>query len=416
MKYLVVGSGGREHALAWRLRQDGSASEVYVAPGNGGIEEKFRVPLDQTDFPGLEKFCLAKKIDVVLVGPEAPLVEGIVDFFKEKKIPIFGPSQKAAGLEGSKLFAKYIMEKYNIPTARHYDFLGPTKLLKYIEQASFPLVIKLDGLAAGKGVSLPEDKEEALDFINKNVSGTTKVFVEDFLPGEEASVFGISDGDQVISFLPAQDHKRIFEGDQGPNTGGMGAYAPAPIMTKDLLLRVENEILKPTIQGMKQEGIPFKGVLYAGLMIKGNDLKVLEYNVRFGDPEIQAILPLLENRLGDIIEGAISGSLEKVSLSFKKKQAITVVLASGGYPGTYVKGKEITGLDQVDKEVLVFQAGTKEKAGKIYTNGGRVLNLTSIDDSLVKAKEKVYQEIEKISFADCFYRKDIAHRALSLQR
>ena len=412
MNYLVIGSGGREHALAWRLKQDGSASRVYVAPGNGGILPENQVNINPLDFNEVAKACLDKKIDVVLVGPEAPLVEGLVDFLEKEKIPVFGPTKKAAQLEGSKLFAKSIMEKYDIPTAGHKDFKGPEKLLDYLEEvSSWPIVIKLDGLAAGKGVCLPENKEETLNFIKENVNSETKIFVEDFLEGEEVSVFGISDGKNVLSFLPAQDHKRIFEGDQGPNTGGMGAYAPTPLVGEGFLQEVEDKVLKPTILGMEQEGFPFKGVLYAGLIVKEKQIKVLEYNVRFGDPEIQALLPLLDNRLGEIIEGSINGSLDKVKLSFKDKKALTVVLASGGYPGGYEKGKEITGIDQVDEDILVFHAGTKEENGQIYTNGGRVLNVTALDVSLSKAKDKVYQAIEKINFDKMFYRKDIAYRA-----
>jgi len=413
MKYCVIGSGGREHTIAWRLLNDGSASEVYVLPGNGGIEDRFRVDIPINDFPAIEKFCIEKDIDTIIVGPEAPLVEGIVDYFLEKNIPVFGPTKKAAMLEGSKLFAKMIMEKYGVPTAAHDDFTDKELLREHIQSRNdFPLVIKLDGLAAGKGVCVAMDKKEALDFIAENVAEGQKVFVEEFIDGEEASVLGISDGETILTFTAAQDHKRIFDGDTGPNTGGMGAYAPAPVMDAAKLERVYNEVLKPTIDGMRSEGIPFRGILYAGIITKGDDIKVLEFNVRFGDPEAQVILPLLNEKLGDIIQGSIQGTLGSMNITFREKHAITVVMASGGYPGSYDKGKIITGLDAVSDDVIVFHAGTKNDNGTILTSGGRVLNVTAVGDSLVDAREMVYREIQKIRFDGAFYRKDIAHRAL----
>ncbi len=414
MKYLVVGSGGREHALAWRLMSDGSASEVYVAPGNGGIEDSYRADISRDDFDGILRLARDKKIDLVVVGPEAPLAAGLVDYLEENGIRTFGPSKKAAQLEGSKLFAKYIMEKYNVPTCRHWDFTGKKELIEHINGVTdFPLVIKLDGLAAGKGVGIPENRDEAMDFINRMVEDDSKSFVEEYLSGEEASILGISDGETIKSMVSAQDHKRIYDGDRGPNTGGMGAYAPAPVMTPERLKKVHETILRPTIEGMKKEGIPFKGVLYAGLMISGNDINVLEFNVRFGDPEIQAVLPLLNGRLGDVLIAAVEGNLHNVDLSFREKHAITVVISSGGYPLDYEKGKEIRGLDTVSKDLIVFHAGTKRENGKIYTNGGRVLNVTGTGESISAARDFVYGEIDKISFDGAFYRKDIAYRALT---
>lgn len=413
MKYCVIGSGGREHTIAWRLLHDGSASEVYVLPGNGGIEDRFRVDIPINDFPAIEKFCFEKKIDTIIVGPEAPLVEGIVDYFLEKKIPVFGPTKKAAMLEGSKLFAKMIMEKYGVPTAAHADFTDKKLLTEHIQsQNEYPLVIKLDGLAAGKGVCVAMDKAEALHFIAENVGEGQKVFVEEFIDGEEASVLGISDGETILTFTAAQDHKRAFDGDTGPNTGGMGAYAPAPVMDAAKLDRVYKEVLKPTIDGMRSEGIPFRGILYAGIITRGDDIKVLEFNVRFGDPEAQVILPLLNEKLGDIIQGSIQGTLGSMNITFQKKHALTVVMASGGYPGSYEKGKVISGLDSVSDDIMVFHAGTKNDGGAIVTSGGRVLNVTAVGDSLIDARERVYNEIEKIRFDGSFYRKDIAHRAL----
>ncbi|HOS38241.1 MAG TPA: phosphoribosylamine--glycine ligase [Spirochaetota bacterium] len=413
MKYLVIGSGGREHALAWRLLADGSADEVFVAPGNGGIEERFRVNIAIDDFAGIERFCRDSAIDIVVVGPEAPLVAGLVDFLTGKKIPAFGPTAAAARLEGSKLFAKFIMEKYGVPTAGHRDFSSKADLLAHIETiADYPIVIKLDGLAAGKGVGIPESKAEAIDFIERNVKDGAKVFVEDFLAGEEASVLGISDGETVLPFIAAQDHKRAYDGDRGPNTGGMGAYAPAPVARDAVLERVRREVLVPVVQGMKAEGCPFKGILYAGVIIDGDSIKVLEFNVRFGDPEAQVILPLLNGRLGDFLQASIAGSLHECELSFKRMSAITVVMASGGYPDDYRKGIPITGLDAVSEDLIVFHAGTRMENGACVTSGGRVLNVTALGESFQAARDTVYGEIGKIRFEGAHFRKDIGHRAM----
>jgi phosphoribosylamine---glycine ligase len=417
MKYLVIGSGGREHAICWRLLNDGSAKEVYAAPGNGGIADIFRVNIKADDFAGIAKFCAVKKIDIVIVGPEGPLVDGVVDYLNKEKIPAFGPVKAAAMLEGSKLFAKYIMNKYNIPTAGHYEFNSKDSLIKHIKSIrEFPVVIKLDGLAAGKGVGIPETQEEALEFINLNVTDNTKVFVEDYIDGEEASILGISDGDTIIPLVTAQDHKRIFDGDKGPNTGGMGAYAPAPLVDKQMLERIQKEILTPTINAMKSEGVPFKGVLYAGMIIKGNNIKVLEFNARFGDPETQVIVPLLNEKLGDIFERSINGNLSNFSITFQDKYAVTVVMSSGGYPGSYVKGKEITGLETLSDRIVAFHAGTESTNGRYYTSGGRVLNITALGKDLPEARDIIYSEIDKIKFEGAFYRKDIGHRALKYFR
>jgi phosphoribosylamine---glycine ligase len=316
-------------------------------------------------------------------------------------------------LEGSKLFAKTIMERYKIPTAAHIDFTEKKNILEYIEGIkTYPIVIKLDGLAAGKGVGIPGDRKEAIDFVVNNAREDTKVFIEDFIDGEEASVLGVSDGNSILSFVAAQDHKRIFDGDNGPNTGGMGAYAPAPVVNETTLKLVHDTILQPTIDGMKKEGIPFKGILYAGLIIKGDIIKVLEFNARFGDPETQVILPLLNGKLGDLIQGSINGNLSAMNISFMDKHAISVVMSSGGYPGDYKKGVEIMGLDSVSNEIMIFHAGTKRENNIVYTNGGRVLNVTAIGNSLIKARQKVYDEIGRISFKGAHYRKDIAYRAL----
>jgi len=413
MKILVIGSGGREHALFWRLQTDGSASEIYALPGNAGIDDRFRVNISMSDHAAITDFCRSKTIDLVVVGPEAPLVEGLVDHLEKEHIPAFGPKKDAARLEGSKLFAKYIMEKYNVPTAAHWDFVGKDKLLTFIDTIKeYPVVIKLDGLAAGKGVGIPLNRDEAVAFINENVKADTPVFIEEFIDGEEASVLGISDGERVYPLVAAQDHKRAFDGDNGPNTGGMGAYAPAPVVTDDLMEKIRLQVLQPVVDGMKKEGCEFKGILYAGMMIKGKDIKVLEFNVRFGDPETQVILPLYDGKLGELFMASVQGKLTKDIVKFKSAHAMTVVVASGGYPGTYEKGKEITGLDHVSDDIIVFHAGTTHKNGKVVTDGGRVLTVTAIADTLKQAKDKIYGEIGKITFDGAFYRKDIGHRAL----
>jgi len=413
MKFLVIGSGGREHAIAWRLLDDGSASEIYVAPGNGGIDDKHRIDLQADDFEGIKSFCKEKKIDLVVIGPEVPLVNGLADFLEENGIRVFGPSKKAAMIEGSKLFAKRIMETYSVPTAGHWDFTGSKSLIEFIEtQDKYPLVIKLDGLAAGKGVGIPQNKAEALAFVGENVKADSRVFVEEFLDGEEASVLSISDGTTVIPFVAAQDHKRVFDGDKGPNTGGMGAYAPAPVVTPERMKFIKERVLQPVIDGMRSEGIPFKGILYAGVMISGDKITVLEFNARFGDPETQVILPLLDVKLGDLLNAAVDGNLGKIDLKFKNAHAMTVVVAAGGYPGSNDKGKVITGFDKVSDKLIVFHAGTVNKNGNILSNGGRVLNVTSIGKTLKEAQQNIYDEIGKLEFEGSFYRKDIGYRAL----
>ncbi len=412
MRYLVIGSGGREHTIAWRLLNDKSADQVFLLPGNGGVDPHFCININPKDHKSVIGFCKKNNIDLVVVGPEAPLVDGLVDSLNQADIPTFGPSGRAAMLEGSKLYAKQIMEKYNVPTAEYHILSGKKAILEFIDKnEKYPLVIKLDGLAAGKGVGIPQNKEEAFDFISQNINDKTKVFIEEYLDGEEASVLGISDGYNIFPLVAAQDHKRIFDGDKGLNTGGMGAYAPAPIITEAMMQRVQKEVLDPVVKGMQQEGTPFKGVLYAGLMIKGQDIKVLEFNVRFGDPEAQVILPLLKGKLGDIFISSIKGGLRVEMLKCTDQHAITVVLASGGYPGAYEKDKVITGLENVSKDGIVFHAGTRREGDEILTDGGRVLAVTALADDLVSAKDKVYNEIKKISFEKSFYRKDIGHRA-----
>mgnify|MGYP000904632227 CR=1 FL=1 len=413
MKYCIIGSGGREHAIAWRLMYDGSADEVYVLPGNGGIEDTYRRNIHAGDFKEISDFCTKKKIDMVVVGPEIPLVAGLVDYLDGQRIPAFGPTKKAAMIEGSKIFAKQIMKNYGIPTGDYREFSRRADLVEYITTCdTYPIVIKLDGLAAGKGVGIPENRREAMQFIDDMVKGDMRVFVEEFLEGEEASVLGISDGDTVLPLVAAQDHKRIYDGDRGLNTGGMGAYAPAPIMDRRKMQRVLDEVLAPAVRGMKKEGIPFKGILYAGLIISGDSIRVLEFNARFGDPETQVILPLLKNRLGDLFQGSVSGTLKGQTIEFDDRYAVTVVLASGGYPGNYEKGKRIHIPGTMADDVLLFHAGTEQKDGAVYTSGGRVLNVTATGATFYEAKEKAYEAVKKISFEGMYFRKDIGHRAL----
>jgi len=413
MRYLVIGSGGREHVIYWRLLFDGSASEVFVAPGNGGIDPAHCVNINLNRHNDIIEFCKNKKIDFVVIGPEAPLADGVADTLSASGIPVFGPSAKAAKIEGSKIFAKEIMEKSKVPTASHRDFTGKKEIIEFIANCKkYPIVIKLDGLAAGKGVVVAENEEQAMEFVSESVKDNSLLFVEDFLEGEEASVLGISDGETILPFISAQDHKRIYDGDKGPNTGGMGAYAPAPVAGKDVIERVGREIHKPVIDVMKNQGIPFKGILYAGLMI-GKENNVLEFNARFGDPEAQVLLPLIDGKIGDLFIASYEGKLKEGMLKFTDKHAITVVMASKGYPSDYEKGKLITGLDSVSNDILVFHAGTVRNGNGIFTNGGRVLAVTAVADSLEKARDKVYSEIDKIQFEGAHYRKDIGYRAFN---
>lgn len=413
MNYLVIGNGGREHAIYWRLKTDGSAERVYVAPGNGGIEPADCVAIGQNDFAAIAEFCTTNSIDMVVVGPEAPLSLGITDYLEAKGIAVFGPSKAAAQLEASKLFAKHIMKKYGVPTAAHHEFTHKNDLIEFVRKtAHFPMVIKLDGLAAGKGVGIPNNLGEALLFIEENVREGVTVFVEDFITGEEASILGISDGYNIFPFIAAQDHKRVFDGDEGPNTGGMGAYAPAPVANTAMLERVRREVLQPVIDGMRSEGIIYKGILYAGMMIDSGTISVLEFNARFGDPETQVLLPLLNGKLGDLFWASVKGGLTASMLSFKDEHCLAVVMASKGYPGEYPKGIPILGLKQVS-DGIVFHAGTKRDDGQnILTDGGRVLAVSAKGDTLQAAHDLAYNELKKVSFDGAHYRTDIGHRAL----
>ncbi len=421
MKILVIGSGGREHALVWKIKQSSLVRQIFCAPGNGGIAQIAEcVDIDPMDIKALLKFAKQKKIDLTVVGPEAALTEGIVDLFEKEGLKIFGPSKVAAKLEGSKVFAKEFMQECNIPTAAFKVFTDIHLAKEFINNTEFPLVIKADGLAAGKGVMICPTRKEAeiaIDQIMKEKifkEAGNKIVIEECLQGEEVSILAICDGENYVVLESAQDHKRIFDDDLGPNTGGMGAYSPAPIVNGELLERVESRIIEPTIRGMKRNGYPFRGVLYVGLMVTVNGPIVLEYNVRFGDPEAQVIIPRLKNDLVEIMHAACDGRLDDVELQWEKKSCVCVVISSGGYPGKYDIDKEIYGLGVIkeDQNTIVFHAGTKEVKGKIFSNGGRVLGVTGLGRNIEESIDRAYKAVEKINFERCFFRRDIGMKAL----
>ena len=423
MKYnvLLIGSGGREHALARAISESSQLTKLYIAPGNPGTAQSGEnVSLDVSDLDAVWDFIQKNDIYVTVVGPEQPLVDGMANFLEAKGHAVFGPKLQAAMLEGSKEFAKEFMERHNIPTAayRVFDQEHFDEAAEYIkEQGQYPVVLKADGLAGGKGVFIPETEEEALEVLEelKNSDSLKKaasrLVIEEFMVGEEASVFAISDGSSWKVIGNAQDHKRIGEGDTGLNTGGMGAYSPAPVVTEEIMKRVENKIIEPTIAGMKEEGNPYSGILYCGLMITKEGPKVVEYNCRFGDPECQVILPRMRSDLLDIIIATTQEKLGETDIQFDDEVRCCVVLASGGYPESYEKGKEITGLDEVEN-AIVFHAGTKEKDGKLYTNGGRVLNIVGSGADLETAIKNTYAEVKKVHFDKAYYRSDIGAKGL----
>lgn len=421
MQVLVIGGGGREHTLVWKLAQSKSVTKIYAAPGNPGMKGLAEcVDLDIADLDGLADWAEKHAIDLTVVGPEAPLVAGIVDVFKARGLTIFGPSAKAAEIEGSKIFSKELMEKYGVPTAffKVCDNLADARA--FVEEKGAPIVIKADGLAAGKGVVVAMTKDEALDALDdmmghhKFGSAGNRVVIEEFMEGEEASLLAFTDGKTIVPMLAAQDHKRVNDGDQGPNTGGMGAYCPAPVMTAALKEKTVKEVLRPIVDALAKEGRPYSGCLYAGLMIKGDSVKVVEFNARFGDPETQVVLPLLQSDLAEIMAACAKGTLQPEMVEWSDKAAVCVVMASGGYPGSYKKGLPITGLKAAGamEDVVVFHAGTREEDGKILTNGGRVLGVTAVADDIPSAQQKAYDAVDKIHFEGAHFRQDIAWRAL----
>lgn len=421
MKVLVIGSGGREHSLVWKIAQSPKISKIFCAPGNPGISEIaecIEISPDKTD--QLCEFAVKEKIDLTVIGPEAPLVDGIVDLFSKNNLKVFGPNQKAAILENSKVFAKSLMRKHGIPTAgfRHFDNHGEAR--NYILSKESAIVVKADGLCKGKGVYVCKDQNEALQAIDAIMldkifgSAGEKIIIEECLIGEEVSILAFTDGKTIVSMESSQDHKTIYDGDKGPNTGGMGAYSPVPLMTEELYYKVEAEILVPTVHAMNREGRPYKGVLYIGLMITPSGPKVLEYNIRLGDPEAQALLVRMKSDIVPIMLATITGELDTVELDWSSQESVCVVMASEGYPGSYANGKEIRGLDLLkeQKDINVFHAGTKFENGKLLTNGGRVLNVVACGDSIKEAQKKAYEAINKISFDGAYYRKDIGSKAI----
>lgn len=412
MKVLVVGSGGREHALLWKAAQSPRVSALYAAPGNAGMEALAeRVPWDG-DLEALAEFAEKEGIDLTLVGPEAPLVEGIADRFLKRGLPVFGPTQRAAMIEGSKAFAKSLMERYGIPTARHRTFRDPILALEYLEEVGVPVVVKDSGLAAGKGVTVAFDlhqaKQAVANILNRAEGG--EVVIEEYLEGVEATVLALTDGKTVLSLLPSQDHKRLLDGDQGPMTGGMGAVAPFP-MDEALLKQVEERILKPLLRGLEAEGVVYRGVIYAGLMLTREGPKVLEFNARFGDPEAQAVLPLLESDLVELALRVAEGRLEGARLSWKPMAAAAIVLASPGYPEAPRKGIPLR-IPEPPEGVLVFHAGTRLGPQGLETAGGRVLNVVGLGKDLEEALGRAYAFIPQIGFPGAIYRKDIGKKVL----
>ncbi len=419
MNVLVVGSGGREHAMVWKLKQSAQVEQIYCAPGNGGIAQMAEcVDLKADDIQGLVDFATKNNIGLTLVGPEVSLTLGIVDVFEGKGLRIFGPGKKAAELEGSKVFMKDILAKYNIPSAKYATFTQREKALAYLDEIGAPVVVKADGLAAGKGVIVCQELSEAKDAIELIMTQKAfgdagdEVIIEEFLPGEEASFIAFTDGKTILPLPTSQDHKAAYEGDTGPNTGGMGAYSPAPVVTDDLHKQVMEQVMLPTIQGLAAEGRPYKGMLYAGLMIKNGQAKVLEFNCRFGDPECQPLLMRLKNDLVDVVDAVIDETLDTITLDIDKRPTVCVVMAAGGYPGSYEKGAVINGLDQGNDDVFIFHAGTAQKGDDVTSVGGRVLGITAIGDDLQSAIDKAYEVVDKISWKDCYFRRDIGQKAL----
>ncbi len=420
MNILILGSGGREHALLWKLAQSPEATKLYAVPGNPGMAELAEcVAGSIEDNAAVVKLAQEKKIDLVVVGPEVPLMNGVVDALRAAGIKAFGPTKAAAELEGSKSFSKDIMKKYGIPTAKYEVFTDADAARAYIEKEGAPIVIKANGLAAGKGVIVAETKEQALDAVHEIMDDAafgkagSRVVIEAFMEGEEASLLAFTDGKTIRPMVSSQDHKRAYDGDKGPNTGGMGTYAPAPVMTKDMVEQATEKILKPMIAAMAKEGRPYQGCLYAGLMITEEGPKVVEFNARFGDPETQVVLPLLRGDLVKIMQACVDGTLDTAAVDWEDGAAVCVVMASDGYPKSYKKGYAIDGLKKAESlGTFVFHAGTAKKDGKVVTSGGRVLGVTARGGGIKEATEKAYKGVEAIRFTDEFHRKDIAHRAL----
>ncbi|TDX88736.1 phosphoribosylamine--glycine ligase [Neorhizobium sp. R1-B] len=419
MKVLLIGSGGREHALAWKLAQSSKLTQLYAAPGNPGIAEHATiVAVDIDDHQAVTAFCHEKKIDLVVVGPEAPLVAGLADALRAENIMVFGPSAAAAQLEGSKGFTKDLCARYDIPTGAYRRFSHAAEAKAYVQQQGAPIVVKADGLAAGKGVTVAMTVDEALAAIDDCFDGAfgaagAEVVVEAFLDGEEASFFCLSDGRTALALATAQDHKRVGDGDTGPNTGGMGAYSPAPVMTPEMVSRTMKEIIEPTIRGMAESGYPFAGVFFAGLMITAKGPELIEYNVRFGDPECQVLMMRLKSDLLELLYAAATGTLDQVSTEWSDDVALTVVMASKGYPGAYEKNTPISRLPQTSTGEKVFHAGTALKDGALVATGGRVLNVTAMGKTVAEAKARAYSLVDRTEWQNGFCRRDIGWQAVA---
>ncbi len=421
MKVLVIGGGGREHALVWKIAQSPAVKKIFCAPGNAGIAKQAEcLPIPAEDVQSLLHWAEKEKVDLAIVGPEAPLTLGIVDAFEARGLRIFGPSRRAAEIEGSKAFAKDLMEKYSVPAGESRTFEDYEAANRYVQERGAPIVIKADGLAAGKGVILCQKLEEAqaaLDqiMVKRAFGGAgNRVVVEEFLSGEEASFLAFTDGETVLPLPTSQDHKPVFDNDRGPNTGGMGAYSPAPVVNEKVHREVMEKIMIPTVRGMAQEGRSYRGVLYAGLMIQDEKPKVLEFNARFGDPETQPLLMRMKSDLVPVLEATIEGRLSKLKVQWDERPSVCVVMASGGYPGSYERGKVISGLEEAAQvpDAFVFHAGTAFQGGKVVTSGGRVLGVTAIGKGIREAIAKAYEVVGKISWEGAHFRKDIGQKAL----
>ena len=424
MNLLVIGSGGREHSLCWAMSNAPSVDRLYCAPGNGGISRHAEcVALDPFDFIGIIAFCRQEGVDFVVVGPEQPLVGGIVDALQEAGIKVFGPDKKAAALEGSKVFTKDLCAKYDIPTAQYRTFSEVSAAVAYIEERGAPIVVKTDGLAAGKGAIVCETVADAVQAAKDVLGGQfgdagAEIVVEDFMAGEEASFFALCDGKNVLPLATAQDHKRVGDGDTGLNTGGMGAYSPAPVMTDAMCSLTMERIIEPTVAAMTAEGRPFKGVLYAGLMITDEGPKLIEYNIRFGDPECQVLMARLKSDFAEALAACADGRLDQVDVEWSDEAAMVVVMAANGYPGDYAKGSEIKGLEAAGQVegVIVLHAGTRAQDGRILANGGRVLGITALGATVSEAQARAYQAIDEIDWPEGFCRRDIGWRAIEREQ
>lgn len=414
MKILVVGGGGREHAICWKLSNEDNVEKIYCAPGNAGISQVAEcIAIGDSDIDKLIDFVKENNIDLTVVGPEVPLVKGIVDRFEEEGLKIFGPNKECAQLEGSKSFSKDFMVKHNIPTAKYKEYTEIDKAISEIDSFGYPVVIKADGLAAGKGVVILENKEDALDALKEMMldkkfgEAGNKIVVEEFIKGGETSILAFVDNNTIIPMVSAKDHKKVYNNEQGPNTGGMGTFSPSEIYTDDLEKEIREKVLDRTLDGLKKDGLKFKGILFIGLMITNDGAKVLEYNVRFGDPETQSVLFRLDTDLNKIMTSIIDNKLAEIKIKYKSEQAVCVMLTSGGYPNSYEKGKVITGLENLDKDIVVFHSGTKLVDEKLVTNGGRVIGITAKANTVKDAANKVYENIKKIDFEGMHYRTDI---------